>query len=367
MTDLDSRSISQLGAAGLRIWRILAVFVFVIASIATHWPNLILGPGAPSDKILHAVTFGAMTFLLWRTRWINRVWILALAMVLYSAIDEGTQSLPWIRRHTSLEDWNADLIGIALACLLIVQNPSPKTFAGKMRGALADAAESEMFCRPFTWIALATSAALGVLVGVPLTVAVGKIIFRDQYPWQTAFLGGIFFAAGGINLTWRSALRAAIVRVARHRLCFLCGKHIADESQTFSGSCMNCGEKWRHAQWVPLAQVRRSAVPASLRSRWVFSLLGAIGIMAVLFFMQVTLRLGDNQWLSAEMTDLCSYAFAIAGIALVIRFMSVPYRRHLAKEGSNCITCGYDLQGTSTSSEVGNCPECATEFVRITE
>ena len=127
-----------------------------------------------------------------------------------------------------------------------------------------------MFCRPFTWIALATSAALGVLVGVPLTVAVGKLIFRDQHPWQTAFLGGVFFAAVGIDLTWRSALRAAALRLARERLCFFCGKHIADESQTFAGSCMNCGEKWRHAQWVPLAQVRRSAVPASLQSRFVF-------------------------------------------------------------------------------------------------
>ena len=367
MTELASRSIPQIGAAGLRIWRIIAVFGFVVALIATHWPNLAFGSEAPSDKILHAVAFGVLTFLLWRSRWINRVWILALFMIVYSAIDERTQSLPWIRRHTSLEDWNADLIGIALACLLIVQNPSPKTFVGKMRGALTDAAESEMFCRPFTWIALATSAALGVLVGVPLTVAVGKLIFRDQHPWQTAFLGGVFFAAVGIDLTWRSALRAAALRLARERLCFFCGKHIADESQTFAGSCMNCGEKWRHAQWVPLAQVRRSAVPASLQSRFVFGLLGAIGILGVLFFMQVTLRLGENQWLSAEMTDLCSYAFAIAGISLVLRFMSAPYRRHLAKEGSNCIACGHDLQGTSTSREVGNCPECATEFVRITE
>ena len=164
MTELASRSIPQIGAAGLRIWRIIAVFGFVVALIATHWPNLAFGSEAPSDKILHAVAFGVLTFLLWRSRWINRVWILALFMIVYSAIDERTQSLPWIRRHTSLEDWNADLIGIALGCLLIVQNPSPKTFVGKMRGALTDAAESEMFCRPFTWIALATSAALGVLV-----------------------------------------------------------------------------------------------------------------------------------------------------------------------------------------------------------
>ena len=103
MTELASRSIPQIGAAGLRIWRIIAVFGFVVASIATHWPNLVLGPGAPSDKILHAVTFGAMTFLLWRTRWINRVWFLALFMIVYSAIDERTQSLPWIRRHLDMQ------------------------------------------------------------------------------------------------------------------------------------------------------------------------------------------------------------------------------------------------------------------------
>lgn len=369
MTDLSSRSIPQLGAAGLRIWRIIAVFVFVIASIATHWPNLVLGPGAPSDKILHAVTFGVMTFLLWRTRWINRVWILALSMVVYSAIDERTQSLPWIQRHTSLEDWYADVVGISVACLLISQQSSAKgkTTLSQMRAALADAAESEMFCRPFTWIALATSAALGVLVGVPLTVAVGKIIFRDEHPWQTAFLGGVLFAAVGVDLTWRSALRAAVLRMTRERMCFRCGQNIPKEGTSLSGNCGQCAEKWRHAQWVPLAQVRRSAVPASLQSRLVFSLLGAIGIMTLLFFMQVTLRLGDNQLLSAEMTDLCSYAFAIVGMALVLRFVSVPYRRHLAKEGSKCIACGHDLQGTSTSREIGMCPECATEFVRITE
>ena len=373
MTDLASRSVPHLGAAGLRIWRIIAVFVFSVALIATHWPNLVLGPAAPSDKILHAVTFGVMTFLLWRTRWIGSIWILVLTMLAYSAIDERTQSLPWIQRHTSFEDWYADVIGILVACLLIWSQSTAKGKSplSQMRAALTDAAEREMFCRSFTWIAMATSAALGVLVGVPLTVAVGKMFFRDQHPWQTAFLGGVFFAAVGIDLTWRSALRAAVSRVARERICFRCGQQISKEGIALAGNCGCCGEKWRYAQWASLAVMGRGPVSLSRRSRVVLGLLGAIGIMSVLFFTQEALRFGANQWVSPdmndEMTDLCLYAFAIVGIALVVRVMSVPSRRHLAKEGSNCIACGHDLQGTSTSREVGICPECGTEFVRITE
>ncbi len=367
VTDSVSPPITQLGTAGFRCWRIILVLAILTVSVATHWPNLTLAPEAPSDKIFHAVTFGVLTFLFWRTHWLGSLWALALVMTAFAAIDERTQSLEWFHRQTSLEDWCADMIGIGVAFLLISQRSiaKGKSTLSQMRAALADAAEREMFCRPFTWIAMATSAALGVLVGVPLTVAVGKIIFRDQHPWQTAFLGGVLFAAVAIQLTWRSALRAAVLRIARERMCFCCGQHISKEDTALAGTCGSCGEKWRRAQWVPPAEVRRGAAPVSRRSLILFSLLGAIGIMAVLFFMQVTLRLGGNQWLSAEMLDLCSYAFAIVGIALILRFMSVPYRRHLANEGSNCLACGHDLQGTSSSSEVGICPECATEFVRI--
>ncbi len=368
MTDLAPRSIPQLGASGLRIWRINAVFVFVIALIATHWPNLVLSPSAPSDKFLHAVTFGVMTFLLWRTRWIGSVLVLLVTMTVYATIDESTQSLPWIQRHTSLEDWYADVVGILVACFLISQQSSAKGKArlSLMRAALTDAAEREMFCRPFTWIAMATSAALGVLVGVSTTMAVGKLLLHDNHPWQSAFLGGVFFAAVAIYLTWRSALRAAVLRMSRARMCFRCGQNIPNEGTALAGNCGRCGEKWRYAQWVPIAQVRRGAEFSSRRSRAVLTLRGAIGIISVLFFSAVLTYVG-NQWLTTDISDLCSYAIIIVGIALIARIMTVPYRQFLAKEGSKCIACGHDLQGTSTSREVGICPECATEFVRITE
>lgn len=366
MTDSVSRSIKKLGDAGVRSWRIVTVLGFVTAAVTTHWPKLVFGPEAPSDKILHAVTFGLLTFLLWHTRWIKSVWILLLVMLAYAAVDEWTQSLPWFQRHTSLNDWIADQVGIALVCFLIFLKPKPKNPVMRMRAALADAAEREMFSRPFTWAALATSAALGALVGIPLTVAVGKFVFRDQHPWQTAFLGGFFFAAVGIELTWRSALRAAVLRVARERRCFCCGERIALDGSADTSACKACGEQWRHAQWIAPVVTRRGADLFRWRAYAPGALFGGIGIMLVFFLVLISILLArPDDPLPQDMRGVFLYAFGIAWMGVVPRFMAAPVLRLLEKEGTTCIACGHDLRGTSAAREVGRCPECGNEFVRI--
>lgn len=368
MTEFASPSSSQLGATGLRVWRVIAAFGFLATSVATHWPKLVFGPEAPSDKILHAAAFGVLTFLLWRTRWIGSVWVLALTMVVYAAIDESTQSLPWIQRHTSLDDYYADVIGISLAVLLIWKQPARReSKLSRMRAALTDAAEREMFCRPFTWIAIATSAALAVLVGVPLTVVFGKFVLFDEHPLQTAFISGFFFAVVGIALTWRSALRAAVLRVTRERMCFRCGQHIVDDKIAVGGSCIQCGEMWRHTQWVrPSSHYGSFRIRPSRRTFVYAGIAVAFAFLVPRLFLSLGVFLWSVQSPSMQdLQDLITYSIAIAALVLVRRSFLLDQLIAREKEGSFCQGCAHNLQGVIPSREVGICPECEAEFVSI--
>ncbi len=362
-----------LGAGGIKCWRILAVIAFAIALVATHWPRLVFGPEAPSDKLLHASTFGVLTFLLWRTRWIRSGLIVGIAMIAYSAFDEATQMLPWVHRHTSIDDWIADLVGVVCATLLIVRPSRPKSAVARMRCDLDDAADREMFGRPFTWAALAVAAALGVLVGVPATVAISTTLLLDQRPWHTAFLGGMFFCAVGIAWSWRSAIRAAVGRLTRAHACFGCGATIESGGGDSEGSCASCATKWRFAQWVRPAVVddrgtevcRRASIVGALRGGTIALVtLGGVGVLVVLMS-RYRASTGDLRLPTPDMRDLFSYAFAVAAVAIVVRSILAANFRVRELEGVQCVACAHDLRGIATTRSVGICPECGREFARV--
>ncbi|RMH28705.1 MAG: hypothetical protein D6693_03470 [Planctomycetota bacterium] len=99
----------------------LAFVGFAIAwAVAAHWPRIeIRGPAIPHlDKAVHAGAFACWTVLLSLTGWCGdgpgARRRLALAAVLYAAVDELTQALPGIGRDADLADFFADLAGIAV-------------------------------------------------------------------------------------------------------------------------------------------------------------------------------------------------------------------------------------------------------------
>lgn len=89
--------------------------------LATHWPKVDLG-GAPegTDKAIHFVAYGLWSVLAlgsgvfghWRSAAAR--WRTLAAGAVFGALDEATQAIPALNRHTSLWDFLADVLGLAI-------------------------------------------------------------------------------------------------------------------------------------------------------------------------------------------------------------------------------------------------------------
>lgn len=88
----------------------------IALTIGTHWPKLrVEGPVPSSDKIVHFLAFGGLAFLLWRTRWIAKVWVMGAIALAWTAMDEITQAMPGLGRTASLADVVAGAAGVVVA------------------------------------------------------------------------------------------------------------------------------------------------------------------------------------------------------------------------------------------------------------
>lgn len=102
-------------------WPRIALPVYWIAlAAATHYPSVRVPDQVPqNDKILHFTAFAGLAFLFWqllasraRPLTASSVWLAALVLVPYAAIDEYTQQ--YVGRHTDFADWIANVAGITV-------------------------------------------------------------------------------------------------------------------------------------------------------------------------------------------------------------------------------------------------------------
>lgn len=360
----------RMGKRGLRTWRTIAIVGVLVTVVATHWPRLKLSAEAPSDKMLHAVTYGVLTFIIWRAAWLARRWQLILAMVLFASLDEWTQSLPPFSRHTSWNDWTADLVGVAVCVFLLWCSLPARGPMGELRNAVRAASERRLFDRPFTWLAMATSAAVGALVGGAISVTVSRLLLDDARPLQTLFLGAVFFAAMGVDWTVRAGLRAMNKQIIDARLCLQCGGPITVVGE--SGGCSQCGRPWVRQQWVALPHLwSRDRGRLRLFLLWrgpraaavSFVVIGSLGIYAWAVLMLTEVWLGKDIAVPTDMRDLFAYAYAVAWIGLTVRLVRSAVASKQAIEGLECVSCGHLLRGVGVRDGVGMCPECGAEFI----
>ena len=99
-----------------------AYWIFLFCG--THFPKPELPGVRASDKFAHFVAFAALAFLFWRcVESFHRnlsgrfVWIAFVGLAAYAAIDEYLQR--FVNRGPSLDDWLADLTGIAVVLLAL--------------------------------------------------------------------------------------------------------------------------------------------------------------------------------------------------------------------------------------------------------
>lgn len=112
---------------GSRAWRRITLLYWLALTAGTHWPKLRIGaPGLiPVDKILHALAFAGLAGLLMLTRLLDRqaprsfaarnINRSCAAALVLAVIDEATQHWPALDRFARLDDFIADVIGVALA------------------------------------------------------------------------------------------------------------------------------------------------------------------------------------------------------------------------------------------------------------
>ncbi|MCC7389006.1 MAG: VanZ family protein [Phycisphaerales bacterium] len=104
-----------------------ALYALVLVT-ATHWPELVIQ--APSfsrlDLVVHAGAFGCWAVLLTLAGFCGRplsrrnISISALIALGYSAIDEVSQALPFVRRSVDASDLAANWAGIVLAAIVLL-------------------------------------------------------------------------------------------------------------------------------------------------------------------------------------------------------------------------------------------------------
>ena len=360
--------------AGQRaLWslRALALVAFASAFLATHWPALELKPEMPGDKLLHAVTFVALTLLLWRARVMPRLGWIVLAMLLWAALDELTQSIPWIRRHASLEDFLADAIGVAIAAMAIATVPRPVGELGRMHRELTDAADSMLLDRPANWMAIGSAAALGALVGGPLCATLARVALFDRAPGQSLFLGAIVFATAGGHMAWLMGLRHWMRRIRRERLCLRCGTPQCPKEGETSGNCTRCGTRWTLMQWIEPAEAysarraipwRRMALIAGLSVA--VTAVVAWPLLAVARWIDVGAIAGRRVDVSRGLTAIMIYLVGLMPIMALARCARQEWMRTIGSGDRCCVACGHDLTRTAVVAGCGRCPECGCAFAR---
>ena len=351
--------------------RALALAAFAAAFVATHWPALELKPGMPGDKLLHAATFAALTFLLWRARVITRIGWLVLAMLLYAGFDELTQSIPWIRRYASLADFIADAIGIAIAAMAIATVPRPVGELGRMHRALTDAADAMLLDRPANWMAIGSAAALGALIGGPLCATLARVALLDRAPGQSLFLGAVVFAAAGAHMAWLMGLRHWMRRIRRERLCLRCGAAQHPREGESCGTCARCGATWTALQWIEPSDAYSARRPVPWRrialvaaAAVAVTALVAWPLLAAARWIDVGALSGRRADVSRGVTAIMIYLIGLMPIMAVARYARQEWMRTIGSGDRSCVACGHDLSRTADSHGCGRCPECGCAFAR---
>lgn len=99
--------------------RLLALIAAAVALIMAFLPNPPPLPGNPSDKLVHAATFGVLALLIAQGWPRAGFWTILLPLSAFGAGIEIAQGTSLIHRDASFADWLADTAAIALALALL--------------------------------------------------------------------------------------------------------------------------------------------------------------------------------------------------------------------------------------------------------
>jgi hypothetical protein len=356
-------------------WRLAFVCYLLVLTIATHWPNLSLGPEVPaSDKMIHLCAFGTLALLLWLTRWIRSAVVLALLAVVWATIDETSQGLPHLNRTVSGWDLLANAMGIGAVTLWVVALGPVGIAGGTNRRRLRSMwfEFEELFARPGPWIAAAIIAAIA---GAPLLVIWKLQLSADaiRLAITIAMAGASLLAMSAWTWQWQQRMKQSM----RERPCLACAAPTPEGAN--AGTCQTCGSALDPQIWrVPAVPPKFMLAgigfkPVVIGAAIICSCILVIRLTPALYghFMlgsgqsqQMTWRLGHM--LGAVPPEL-NNAVDLFASSCVLALVVGLYRRALARaydRAERCFFCGHDLRGTPSVRGIGHCGECGADFQR---
>lgn len=363
-----------------RPWRIAFVLYTSALTVATHWPHLDLtgptGPEAP-DKLLHLFAFGGLAFLLIQTRWLGRIWMAGVVTVIWTLLDEITQSLPVLGRQSSLIDILAGQLGIVLVIVWMSVLGPVGGIANRTRIAQQHFLLAELFGKFRSWVLVGAAASGGAIVtgGV---IALAMVFVFTRYggdKLSKVLVAAMVGAVAGIHVSLAAFIAHRAAKRVAQRPCFVCGLSCNDVSfdEAGRGRCSTCDAPVQRGQWVepmqlPLTAVLRGGGPAVAL---VAGLLVA-GTASLLIVLRLSMYFGWAKSIVRMWNDFptdMQTAIDFTAIALILACAVRLYRRRQAKlydcQHERCRACRHDLQGTPIAQGIGRCPECGTPFVRF--
>lgn len=328
---------AEVSLRATRHWRVLLGMYAGALSTGTHWPRLNLGdPARQPDKILHFAAFGVLTALLWQARLARTPWRLLAVGVVWCAIDEVTQGIPGLGRVVSRYDLIASVLGVAVATAMVAATRPLGGERSRARRERFDRTLDSLLARPGPWMAIASAAALGALVAVPLAVLLdARLESRGAGfgPFASALLGAGF----GVAVAAPAAALAGI----RHEDRRLVAAGFFPVSMPTISSAAIVASAWKPTL-VAFATV------VALGFLWG-------GLLALRVHSPTAARL--DAWLAGlpkGMTTVLDATVLGLAIAVAVGFARRGVARWIDAGDSRCVTCGHDFgpQGAA------RCPEC---------
>ncbi len=368
-----------------RPWRAVFVAYALMLTTGTHWPGLDIGGDSfeAPDKIIHALSFAGLLVLLWRTRWVPRLWQAGVIVLAWTVFDEVTQALPVLHRVFSAQDLLASQLGVVVTLVWFRALAPVGGPANRLRIAWLGFVIDDLFARPGPWVITSLAGAGGAIIIGPATWAILSNVDLDAIVRTTTvvpasitiggFAGGV--AAGVVAVA--AGVRRRAVKLAETRPCFACGNFCieAEVGDDGRGPCPACKGVFHAGQWapsmvLPLSVVVRGMGRAALAGAGVIvAAMLVYGLALVLSIHVATaawlLRTWDGLLPDMRLTiDLALIAVAVARAVHVYRGRQAPLydRQHI-----RCRCCDHDLAGTRLTRGCGRCGECGTPFARITD
>jgi len=358
-----------------RPWRTAFVLYAMGLTIATHWPRLALAPEVPaSDKTLHMLAFGALTYLLWRARWLGGLLVIVLIAMGWSVLDEISQGIAYLNRHVTWLDGMANVLGVIIITAWLWALQPVGGPVNRMRLALHRFAFDQLFQSWRVWL---------LFIGVLLACAVPPVIVWPLLsPAHTArviiisFTVCLMVSIALLVRLWRGQCKV----VSGARPCFACGEPCTETAFNDVGHapCPGCGADLHIAQWDD---------PSPPAAGMLMRILGQPALLTFLVLSVAVVLIPASaqifEWsIKADPTSSAAPRIArfigslppdvtaaidLSLCLLLLAFATRLYRTRLARyydRSIRCRKCGHDLRGTPTEQGVGRCGECGTPFVR---